>query len=378
MTEPLATKDNESWVRNPHYTFVRCSDDEIFAKHGRRSLFSEMVRDDARNGVLADIVDYLSQERLLSELRQTFSGVDKDDLEALLGWLADRGIVVNGPSAERRIDAYLRATGTLESSLANVRIGIVGGGAVGMRVARSLIEFGIGCIRQLSGVVIESAEDAHVVRLDVPAEVIPVNSATALGQHVLDTNSSSEFCAISGDENDSEQIKSVFEDVDLGLVALDKFSPSALHTANEVAIELNRTWLFVYVDGSEISAGPVFVPGQTPCYLELAIQEDAGMNWRGQAWLYNEKKNEMTSDRQSSLRSISGALSTMIPCHADVASGIVSREVIRLLTTNKSALQSRNLHISFEDLEFVYSNVMRLPRCPACSVARAPYRSTFF
>ena len=216
MTEPLATKDNESWVRNPHYTFVRCSDDEIFAKHGRRSLFSEMVRDDARNGVLADIVDYLSQERLLSELRQTFSGVDKDDLEALLGWLADRGIVVNGPSAERRIDAYLRATGTLESSLANVRIGIVGGGAVGMRVARSLIEFGIGCIRQLSGVVIESVEDAHVVRLDVPAEVIPVNSATALGQHVLDTNSSSEFCAISGDENDSEQIKSVFEDVDLG------------------------------------------------------------------------------------------------------------------------------------------------------------------
>ena len=124
--------------------------------------------------------------------------------------------------------------------------------------------------------------------------------------------------------------------------------------------------------------GPVFVPGQTPCYLELAIQEDAGMSWRGQAWLYNEKKNEMTSDRQSSLRSISGALSTMIPCHADVAAGIVSREVIRLLTANKSALQSRNLHISFEDLEFVYSNVMRLPRCPACSVARAPYRSTFF
>lgn len=378
MTEPLATKDNESWVRNPHYTFVRCSNDEIFAKHGRRSLFSEMVRDDARNGVLADIVDYLSQERLLSDLRQTFSRVATNDLVELLDWLADRGIIVNGSSAERRIDAYLRATGTLESSLANIKIGIVGGGAVGMRVARSLIEFGIGHIRQLSGVMIESIEDARVVRFDLPGEVIPINSATALEEHVLDTNSDGEYCAISGDENDSEQIKSVFEDIDLGLVALDRFSPSALHTANEVAIELNRTWLFVYVDGSEISVGPVFVPGQTPCYLELAIQDDAGMKWRGQAWLYNEKQNDLKSDLQGSSQSVSGALSTMVPCHADVAAGIVSREVIRLLTSKTSALQSRNLHISFEDLEFVYSNVMRLPRCPACSVARAPYRSTFF
>ena len=378
MTEQLATKDDVRWVRNPHYTFIRCSDDEVFAKHGRRSLFSEMVRDDTHNGVLADIVDYLSQERLLSDLRQTFSQVDKDDLVELIGWLADRGIIVNGSGSGSRIDAYLRATGTMESSLANVRIGIVGGGAVGMRVARSLIEFGVGRVRQLSGVVIESVEDARVARVDLPAEVIPINSATALEEHVLDANSDGEYCAISGDESDSEQIKSVFEAVDLGIVALDRFSPSALHTANEVAIELNRTWLFVYVDGSEISVGPVFVPGKTPCYLELAIQDDAGMKWRGQAWLYNEKKNDVASDLRRSSHSISGALSTMIPCHADVAAGIASREVLRLLTSKKSALQSRNLHTSFEDLEFVYSNVMRLPRCPACSVSRAPYRSTFF
>ena len=378
MTGQSATKNNESWVQNPHFTFIRCSDDEVFAKHGRRSLFSEMVRDDAHNGVLANVVDYLSQERSLSDLQQEFSRVSKDDLDELLGWLTDRGIIVNGYSSESRIDAYLRVTGALEPALANVRIGIVGGGAVGMRVARSLAEFGIGRIRQLSEVVIESVEDARVVRIDLPAEVIPINSATALEEHVLGANSDHEYSAISGDEGDSEQIKSVFEDVDLGIVALDRFSPSALHTANEVAIELERTWLFVYVDGSEISMGPVFVPGQTPCYLELAIQDDAGMKWRGQAWLYNEKRNDMASDRQSRAQSVAGALSTIIPCHADVAAGVVSRELLRLLTANKSALQSRNLHASFEDLEFVYSNVMRLPRCPACSVFRAPYRSTFF
>ncbi len=378
MTEQHATKDNENWVRNPHYTFMRCSDDEVFAKHGRRSLFSEMVRDDGNNGVLANIVDYLSQDRSLSDLRQKFPRVDKDDLMELLGWLADRGIIVNGYGSERRIDAYLRATGTSDASLANVRIGVVGGGAVGMRIARSLAEFGIGYIRQLSGVTIESIDDARVVRFDLPAAVIPINSATALEEHVLDAGADGEYSAISGDESDSEQIKSVFDDVDFGIVALDRFSPSMLHTANEVAIELDRTWLFVYVDGSEISMGPVFVPGQTPCYLELAIQDDAGMKWRGQAWLYNEKKNDMTSALQGNSEPVSGALSTMLPCHADVAAGIVSREVLRLLTSNKSALQSRNLHTSFEDLEFVYSNVMRLPRCPACSVARAPYRSTFF
>ena len=277
------------------------------------------------------------------------------------------------------MDTYLRATGTAESSsLADVKIGIVGGGAVGVRLARCFADFGIGRIRQLSGVTIASSEDARIVRVAVPPEVIPINSATVLEKYLIETDFHGEYCAISGAENEPEQMRSVFDDVDLGVVALDSFSPDSLHTANEVAINLDRTWLFVYVDGSEISMGPVFVPGETPCYLDLAIQEDAGLRWRGQSWLYNEKKNDLMKETESSVGCEHGTLSTMIPCHADVAAGILSREVLRLLTTKSSSLQSRNLQISFEDLEFVYSNVMALPRCPACSASRAPYRSTFF
>jgi len=379
VTADLETEQNMTWVRNPHFEFIRCNDNEIFAKHGRRSLFSEIVRDDAHNGVLADVIDYLSQERLLGDLERTFANVGKNDLAELLSWLADRGIVVNGPAPQSRIDTYLRATGTpAPLSLENVSVGIVGGGAVGLRLARCCADFGIGRIRQLSGVTLASADDARVVRFAVPPDSTPINSAKALQEHVLETGFRGEYYAISGDENDASQIRSVFEDVDLGIVALDSFSPDSLHTTNEIAIDMERTWLFVYVDGSELSMGPVFVPGETPCYLELAIQEDAGMQWRGQSWLYNERKNEPVSEPDSCARPVPSALSTMIPCHADVAAGIVSREVLRLLTTTRSSLQSRNLRISFEDLEFVYSNVMALPRCPACSASRAPYRSTFF
>ena len=379
MTTDLETKQNMTWVRNPHYEFIRCNDNEIFAKHGRRSLFSEIVRDDAHNGVLADVIDYLSQERSLSDLEQTFASVDKSDLAELLSWLSDRGIVVSGPAPQGRIDSYLRATGTpAPPSLKNVSIGIVGGGAVGLRLARCCADFGVGHIRQLSGVTLASVDDARIVRFAVPPDSTPINSAEALEAHVRETGFGGEYYAISGDENDAAQIRSVFDDVDLGVVALDSFSPDSLHTTNEIAIDLERTWLFVYVDGSELSMGPVFVPGETPCYLELAIQEDAGMQWRGQSWLYNERKNDLVNEPDSCTRPVSGTLSTMIPCHADVAAGIASREVLRLLTTTRSSLQSRNLRISFEDLEFVYSNVMALPRCPACSASRAPYRSTFF
>ena len=379
VTEELETKDNDTWVRNPHYTFVRCSDNEVFAKHGRRSLFSEIIRDDAHNGILADVVDYLSQERLFGDLEQTFSSVNREDLMELVHWLSDRGVVVHGPGVQGRMDAYVRATGTAESSsLADVKIGIVGGGAVGVRLARCFADFGIGRIRQLSGVTIVSPDDARIARFSVPPEVIPINSATALQEYLLGMDFHGEYCAISGAENDPEQMRSVFDNVDLGVVAMDSFSPDSLHTANEVAIDLDRTWLFVYVDGSEISMGPVFVPGETPCYLDLAIQEDAGLRWRGQSWLYNEKKSDLVRETGSSTGYAHSTLSTMIPCHADVAAGIVSREVLRLLTTKSSSLQSRNLQISFEDLEFVYSNVMALPRCPACSGSRAPYRSTFF
>ena len=380
MTEKLDKRDIESWVRNPHYTFIRCNDDEIFAKHGRRSLFSEIVRDDAHNGVLADVVDYLSKERSLSDLERTFASVDREDLVALLCWLSDRGIVVNGSGQRGRIDTYVRATGTARSSssLADVGIGIVGGGAVGVRLARCFADFGVGRIRQLSGVTIESSEDARIAGFDIPDGIVPINSATALEKCVLEASLCDEYCAISGDENDASQMREVFADVNLGIVALDSFSPDALHTANEIAIELDRTWLFVYVDGSEISLGPIFVPGETPCYLELTIQEDAGLRWRGQSWLYNEKKNDLVKEIRSTGRSMHNPLSTMISCHADVAAGIASREVLQLLTSKASSLGSRNLQISFEDLEFVYTNVMALPRCPACSISRAPYRSTFF
>lgn len=379
MTGELKTKDNDTWVRNPHFTFVRCNDNEVLAKHGRRSLFSEIVRDDAHNGVLADVVDYLSQERLFSDLEQTFSSVNREDLAELMHLLADRGVIVHGNGMQGRMDSYLRATGTVESSsLAEFKIGIVGGGAVGVRLARCFADFGIGRIRQLSGVAIASSDDARTVRLAVPPKAIPINTATVLEKDLLAMGFDGEYYAISGAENEPEHMRSVFDDVDLGVVALDSFSPDSLHTANEVAISLDRTWLFVYVDGSEISMGPVFVPGETPCYLDLAIQEDAGLRWRGQSWLYNEKKNDLMRETGSSTGSAHGTLSTMIPCHADVAAGIVSREVLRLLTTKSSSLQSRNLQISFEDMEFIYSNVMTLPRCPACSGSRAPYRSTFF
>ena len=379
MTGELETKDNETWVRNPHYTFVRCNDNEVFAKHGRRSLFSEIIRDDAQNGILADVVDYLSQARLFGDLEQNFSSVSREDLVELVHWLSDRGVIVHGRGVQGHVDAYVRATGTAESSsLADFKIGIVGGGAVGVRLARCFADFGIGRIRQLSGVTIVSSADARIARLTVPSEEIPINSAAVLEKYLLGMDFYGEYCAVNGPENDPEHMRSVFDGVDLGVVALDSFSPDSLHTANEVAIDLNRTWLFVYVDGSEISMGPVFVPGETPCYLDLAIQEDAGLRWRGQSWLYNEKKNDLTRETGGSLGYAHSTLSTMIPCHADIAAGIVSREVLRLLTTKNSSLQSRNLQISFEDLEFVYSNVMALPRCPACSGSRAPYRSTFF
>ena len=379
VTEELKTKGTDTWVRNPHFTFVRCNDNEVLAKHGRRSLFSEIVRDDAHNGVLADVVDYLSQERMFGDLEQTFSRVDREDLAKLVHWLSDRGVVVHGNGAQGRMDSYLRATATAEtSSLAEVKIGIVGGGAVGVRLARCFADFGVGRIRQLSGVTIASLDDARTVRFAVPPEAIPINTVKALEKDLIAMGFDGEYWAISGAENEPENMRSVFDDVDLGVVALDSFSPDSLHSANEVAISLDRTWLFVYVDGSEISMGPVFVPGETPCYLDLAIQEDAGLRWRGQSWLYNERKNDLMRGTGTSTGSEHRVLSTMIPCHADVAAGIVSREVLRLLTTNSSSLQSRNLQISFEDMEFIYSNVMMLPRCPACSGSRAPYRSTFF
>ena len=86
-------------------------------------MFSEIVRDDARSGILANVIDYLSQERLLSDLERTFASVDRMIWQSA-EWLSARGIVVNGPAPPGRIDTYPAGYGTpVPPPLGNVSIG---------------------------------------------------------------------------------------------------------------------------------------------------------------------------------------------------------------------------------------------------------------
>ncbi len=367
------------WMLNPHCVVIRCNNDEILIRHSKRSLFSDIVRDVGASGVLADVVELLSEAKTIPDI-QGLVEVNEADLTHLLGYLESRGVVVRIDQTISVADFYTRLLKgrRLADSTGSVTIGIVGGGVLGTRIAMHIAEFGFSEIIQLSGVSVQSPEEYSALRLSPQLETPAVNSAHALKNHLIERGFDGSYTPVEGDEHDVDQIRSVFARSDFCIVALDHFSPDALHTSNDVAIDQGRRWLFVYLDGSEIAMGPVFVPGETPCYLELSIQQDAALNYRGQSWLYNEKLNSNGRGAREAPAHELVSPRVGISAHVDIASGFASSEILNLFASGTSALLGRTLHISLEDLGFEHANVMTLPRCPACSRLRGPYRSTFY
>ena len=373
----------DKWMVNPHSLVVRCSNDEVVVRSGAQPKFTRVVRDPEENGVLADAVEMLSTGCTVAELVESLSSRPGDITEEFVSGLVqnleqERLIVkVNGLNPVSSHLAFAFGNDN-ERELPNKVIGIVGGGGVGVRLANHLMHYAVKKVKHLSNATLESSRVTGTLGFPYnPQADTSVNSARWMEESLSFKNRTGEherkYQAFEGNETDKGLLRNIFADTDLVVVALDQFSPSILHTVNEVAIELGKQWIFGYVDGGETYVGPLFTPGETACYLELVIQRDAMLPQRGQRshrgvnWLFNEKLNKSEDIARPSL----------VPAHIDVVAGIITQEVITFLVSGKCALMSRTLYISLETLEFSHSNVLNLPRCPACSMNNATYRSTF-
>ncbi|MYK87160.1 MAG: hypothetical protein F4018_01745, partial [Acidobacteria bacterium] len=54
-------------VLNPHLRVVQCGNDELLVKHGLRSRFSTLLRDDGRTGLLAVVVRAFREPSTLAD-----------------------------------------------------------------------------------------------------------------------------------------------------------------------------------------------------------------------------------------------------------------------------------------------------------------------
>ncbi|MFI8484825.1 TOMM precursor leader peptide-binding protein [Streptomyces rubrogriseus] len=313
-------------VRNPYLTVVQCTDDEVLLRHGARSRYSRVLRDDGRHRVLGPLLRAFAEPRLPDDVVGRFADrADKEQLAGLVGQLADDGVLVPEDAGLLAMHDSLR-DGSPVRGLEQTTVGLVGGGSVATQLRAQLTELGVGEV-----------------------------SAPAAGTAGLD-----------GADGD-EQLAGLLDGTDLLVLALDGLRPALLHRLNRAAVAAGRSWLPVYADGSELIVGPLVVPGESACYNEHEIQHESSRALRHEYQLYSEELSRRTADD----------LPPLLAPYAAIAASWAAIGAVRYLVDGASFLVGRALRIDMERLEVTQEHVLRLPRCPVCTEQRPSFRHPF-
>ncbi|MBN0046440.1 TOMM precursor leader peptide-binding protein [Streptomyces actuosus] len=313
-------------VRNPYLTVVQCTDDEVLLRHGARSRYSRVLRDDGRHRVLGPLLSSFTEPQPRDDVVARFADrADKDQVAGLVDQLAGDGVLVPEGSGLLAMHRSLMG-GRPVRDLAETTVGLVGSGSVGRQLAVQLAELGVGSVPGLAA------------------------GTDGLG-------------AADGDET----LAALLDDTDLVVLALDGFRPSLLHRLNRAAVAAGRPWLPVYADGSELLVGPLVVPGESACYNEHEIQHESSRALRHEYQLYSEELARRTADD----------LPPLLAPYAALAASWASIGIAPYLVDGASFLVGRAIRIDLERLEITQEHVLRLPRCPVCTEQRPSFRHPF-
>jgi bacteriocin biosynthesis cyclodehydratase domain-containing protein len=347
---PASGARTRALMVNPNLRIARCSDDEVMIKHGARSTFSELLRDDKRTKLLGRVLERLRTPASLADLAD--EGLVAAPLEGVVAGLLDHlhaeGVLIEPDSdlALAYVDTVLERGGAGSARLMTQRLAVLGAGALAGRIARNLAVF----------------HPAALAVVQDPGE--GEGHAAALARELDDGGTQATAATVS--LADEFALRDALADVDFAVVAPDAYSPRVLHAVNAAAIALERTWMAVHLDGSDGIVGPIHVPGESACHLEVEMQQEAAIGFRDDYLVYKEAlDNELALDR------------FLLPPHLDTIAGLASGAALRFLVSGRSFVVGRMVRVDFERMGFDTQEVLRLPRCPACVQLQPAYQHEF-
>ncbi len=360
---------SSAFVRNPAAQIIHCGDNEVLIKHGSRSRFTKNIKDGGRTRLMGKILRNVYAPTTLEKLREQQVVVDSEleDSLAMIEYLRSQGVLISPDTDPTK--AYLDTILGARNDLSTVRIGLVGSGSLGSRIGRQLLDIGAGHLDLLDDrKVYNAAVEKHY--FDTRSDVLLKDRSFAecVKEDFGAAGFSERVSVIAGSFDDEDTVRGVFEANDFVICALEAFSSSLLHLVNSVAIDLEKPWISVYIDGSEALVGPICVPGETACYNDFEIQHEATLgSTKDEYLIYKEALSNGHFD----------ATHLALPPYLSIASGLAATGIFRFLTMGSSFLVGRVNRIDFERMSIDYENVLRLPRCPACGPHRPGYRHLF-
>ena len=155
----------------------------------------------------------------------------------------------------------------------------------------------------------------------------------------------------------------LISEADLVIVCSDKMSLGAYEQTNQTCLRHKIRWVSARIDRLRGFVGPFIVPEQTACFTCFELRSRANSEHPSDhAALYRHWKS--TSDMPEDW--------PVHPSFAAVLGNYLTLDIQLVLIGNQvSRFLGRILDVDFHALDCRFHEVLKLPRCPACSRSRS-------
>lgn len=331
---------------------VVLSEDELLVQYGTRSQPSELLRDTELTGMLGKMGRRLAQgPARQDELISLAPASCRADASAVIGQLLDRGILANARTDP--VDQYLGYLFSGQSSLAQYRVGVIGAGPIGYRIALTLLQHGVGTVFMLDDRIVDAHWRAFTDLGTPPGNHDGLRADVAARQCLLASGHSRVEAIAAG--LDDRGIAEIVGRSDLLVVAFERPSIAATHLVNRLCVGARKPWLLVTIDGNLATVGPLFTPPDTACYNDFRVLADAAT-----------PNPDMARRYLAHLVEQSASFFPGLPAYVDLLSGYGSLAAVHFLLRGTSFALARALVIDVDRMIIDVEDVLRLPRCPVC------------
>jgi bacteriocin biosynthesis cyclodehydratase domain-containing protein len=338
---------------------VVISADEVLIQFGTRSHPSELLRDRDASGAMAHVFARLLQgPSTIEELLTAVPLSHRDGAAALVKDLVTRGILADVQSSP--VDQYFSYAFEEQRPARVPRVGFIGAGPLGARVAQNLAR------QNLADIVL--LDDRPVD--ETWAAFMPLGTGHASLGSRADAAATAHLSRVTCLDGavDASGVEAAVATTDLVVLAFEQVDLRTAQLVNRFALGARKPWLHLTIDGNFGIVGPLFHPPDTACYndyrtLVVAATPSALM---------------ARKHREHLLRRGSGSFFTGLPSYADIVGGHASVAATHYLLRQTSFALGRVMLIDFERMEIDVEDVFKLPRCPVCGVDKAAYRPALY
>jgi adenylyltransferase/sulfurtransferase len=324
------------------------------------------------SSVLAALVPQLDGSRPVEELLREVRADFQPEFEHFLRVMEEKGFLQQGSQrgAEQQMlsrtpispgelaywSLHTPRADEAVASLAESTVVVAGLGGVGTAVARTLAASGVGQLVLVDPQVVAPSDADGDIGRDIG------RATTEALTDWLRQQGKTQVSAVPATVDSAATWDEIVSEADVIALCSDNMSLAGYSRTNDACIRLGTRWVSARIDRHWAIIGPFVIPEQSPCFTCFELRSRANADYPADhEALYRHWRN--VNDCPSAWPSLAA--------FAEITGNFLAVDMLRVLGgKHLSAAAGRVIHLDLHTLESRTHELLKLPRCPACSRTR--------